>query len=177
MKIEFTGRGFEVTNDLKEHTSSKMKLISKMLNSIQDVSVVLSTEKYRHRAEIKFLSHKQIFQGQEETADMLQSIDRVIDKLEKQARRFKEKRLKDKRGSGETIKSPVVSADFRDEIEDQEIKIIKTENYQVKPMSLEEAVEELSKLNQEFSVFRNADSNAITVVFKRNDGNFGYFEP
>ncbi len=177
MKIAFTGRGFDVTEELKEHTSNKMKLIKKLLNSVQDVSVVLSTEKYRHKAEIKFLSNKQIFQGQEETADMTQSIDRVIEKLAKQARRFKEKRIRTKRNTSDSIKlqadNPVPTKDM----DENEIKIIKLDNYQVKPMDLEEAVEELEKLNQDFTVFRNSESDVITVLFKRKNGHYGYIEP
>jgi len=177
MKIEYTGRGFEVTKEMKEHTSSKMKLIKKMLNSINDVSVVLSTEKYRHKAEIKFLSNKQLFQGQEETVDMFQSIDRVIEKLEKQARRFKEKKLRYKRSTSDSIKVQIENTGMEEDLDESEIKIIKIDNYQVKPMNLEEAVEELVKLKQEFTVFRNSESNAVTVLFQRNDGNYGYIEP
>ena len=177
MKIEFTGRGFEVTNEMKEHTASKMQLISKMLNGIQDVTVVLATEKYRHRAEIKFLSNKQLFHGQEETAEMLQSVDRVIEKLEKQARKFKAKKLSTKRSTTSSIKTPEAPVLGEEDFEEREINIIKMDNFEVKPMSLEEAVEELSKRNQEFTVFRNAESNAITVLYKRKDGHFGYIEP
>jgi len=177
MKIEFTGRGFEVTNEMKEHTSSKMNLIQRMLNNVHDVSVVLSTEKYRHRAEIKFLSNKQLFHGQEETADMLQSIDRVIEKLEKQARRFKQKKLSTKRNTSSTIKAPVEAIEVDVDHDETESHIFKVDNYQVKPMSLEEAAEEVTKLQQDFIVFRNADSNAISVLYQRKDGHYGYIEP
>ncbi len=178
MKIDFTGRGVELTHNIKEHTESKLDRLNKHLDDIQDVAVVLSTEKYRHRAEINFLSHKHSFHGHEETADMLASIDRVVEKLEKQARRFKQKRLKIKRKSNESIRINVISLD--DESNDNpepEVKIIRTENVVVKPMGLEEAVEELKKMDNEFLIFQNSESESMNVIYKRKDGHYGYIEP
>lgn len=182
MKIDFTGRGIDATQAIRKHTEAKLDRLKKHLDDINDVTVVLSSEKYRQRAEIKFLSSKQAFYGQEETSDIKLSIDRVVEKLEKQVRRFKEKRLKKKRKSTESIKVNVVSVAEQEEPEPEEkiepeIKIIKTNNFVVKPMSLEEAVQELQKLNQEFIIFQNAESEAMNVVYKRKDGHFGYIEP
>jgi len=176
MKIDFTGRGIDATPAIRTHTEAKLDRLKKHLDDIHDVTVVLSSEKYRQRAEIKLLSSKQAFYGQEETADIKLSIDRVVEKLEKQARRFKEKRLKKKRKTSDSIKINVISVPEQTEAQkgEPEIKIIKTNNFVVKPMSLEEAVHELQKLNQEFIIFQNAENEAMNVVYKRRDGHFVY---
>lgn len=179
MKIDFSGRGFEITTAIREHTESKLSRLKKHLDDIRDVSVVLSAEKYRQRAEIKFTSLKTAFYGQEETSDMLTSVDRVVEKLEKQARRFKEKRVKNRKKPSDTIKDTALAAPEGETAEkpgEQEVKIIRMDNFVVKPMSLEEAVAELQKLKQEFLVFQNSESEAVNVVFRRKDGHFGYIE-
>ncbi|MCB1043501.1 MAG: ribosome-associated translation inhibitor RaiA [Acidobacteria bacterium] len=173
MKIDFTGRGVDITRDVKEHTEQKLDRLTKHLGDIQDISVVLSTEKYRHKAEIKFLSNKHTFHGHEETADMLASIDRVVEKLEKQARRFKQKKIKTKRKTGESIRINVIS----DDSSESDLKVIRTDHVVVKPMSLEEAVEELKKHENDFFLFQNAEHDGVSVVYRRRDGHFGYIEP
>lgn len=177
MKIDFTGRGVEITHNIKTHTETKLDRLKKHLDDIHDVAVVLSTEKYRHKAEIKFLSSKHSFHGHEETADMLTSIDRVVEKLEKQARRFKQKRVKNKRKSNESIRVNVISSNKETPEAEPELKLIRTDNVVVKPMSLEEAVEELNKFDDEFIIFQNSDNDSLNVVYKRKDGHFGYIEP
>lgn len=181
MKLEITGRGFDITDRVRDFADSKIEKIKKHLEDIRDATLVLSVEKYRNKAELKFLSEKHVFHGSFEAPDMLQSIDRVIERVENQVRKFKDKQQKTKR-NGETIRHHVIAStpepvngEVIAEV-DREIKIIRTDNAVVKPMSLEESVDELTKLNQDFIIFRNAETNDINVVYRRKDGNIGYIE-
>ena len=175
MRVDFTGRGVEITNQVRSFTQGKLERLNKLLDNIHDVHVVLSVEKYRHKAEIKFLSQKKAFHGADETADMYQSIDGVIDKLESQARKFKEKNHSRKRNTTETIRINVLSQ--RESGDDGGLKVITTDQTSVKPMSLDEALDELDKLAQDFIIYRNSDTDRINLVYKRSDGNIGYIEP
>jgi len=180
MKIDFTGRGFDINERIRTFTQAKMDKIKKHIEEVHDVSVVLSVEKYRQKAEIKFSSNKKSFFGSGESNDMFLSIDRVVDKLEAQVKKFKEKNTSRKRNTHESIRNdqlPMVETQLESPRQDGEILVIPTEPSQIKPMNVEEAVDEMTKLEQEFLVFRNADSNDFNVVFRRKDGHIGYVSP
>lgn len=174
MRVDFTGRGVEITDRVRSFTQGKLERLTKLMDNIQDVHVVLSVEKYRHKAEIKFLSNKKSFHGTEETSEMFQSIDRVIDKLESQARKFKEKNHARKRNTTETIRINVLSQPKEKE---DGLRVIHTDQTSVKPMNLDEAVDELERLEQDFIIYRNSETDRINLVYKRTDGNIGYIEP
>lgn len=180
MKIDFTGRGIDITDRIRQFTESKLDRLSKIIGDLQGVKVVLTVEKYRHRAEIVFHVEKHDFHGAEETQDLFQSIDGVVEKLEKQVRRFKDKRMARKRNTTETIRTAEV--DYAESIphpseRDGTIQVIPVEPAQVRPMALEEAVDSLTKFNSEFLVFRNADTEVINVVYRRKDGHIGHIGP
>ena len=179
MKIEFTGRGTDITDRIRVFAKSKIERLTKHLEDIHDVSVVLSVEKYRQRAEISFLSQKRKFNGTEETNDMFQSIDRAVDKLETQVRKHKEKQNTRKRNTTESIRlvpiEPVEAFDERSM--DERVKIIRTSPI-LTPMSLEDAVAELDTLDQDFLLFRNSEAdNGIQLVYRRSDSHIGFIEP
>lgn len=179
MKIDFTGRGIDVSDRIRSFTESKLERLKKILGNIQDVKAVFTVEKYRQKAEINFHFEKHDFHGTEETTDLFQSIDGVVEKLEKQARRFKDKRMSRKRSTTETIRSnglqidePTMAID-----PDRTIQVIPVDPIQVRPMALEEAVDALTKFEDEFLVFRNADTEVINVVYRRKDGHIGHIGP
>ncbi len=176
MKIDFTGRGVEINDRIRAFTASKMDRLKRQLDDIRDVVVVLAVEKYRQRAEIRFQASTRVFHGADETNDMFQSIDRVMDKLEAQVRKFKEKINAKKRNTTETIRAAEEPAPASAPVASGEIQVIRNNNA-VKPMNVEEAVEELLKLEHEFILFRNADTNALNVVYRRKDGNVGLVDP
>jgi len=180
MRIDFTGRGVDISDRIRQFTESKMDRLKKMLGDIQEVKTVLTVEKYRHRAEINFHADKHDFHGAEETHDLFQSIDGVIEKLEKQARRLKDKRMARKRHTTETIRSNgEILEDVPSTTAEPEpiIQVIPVDPAQVQPMALEEAVDSLTKFENEFLVFRNAETEVINVVYRRKDGNIGHIGP
>lgn len=180
MKIDFTGRGVDITDRIRTFSKSKFDRIKKHLDDVHGVSMVLSVEKYRHKAEVKFLSGKRAFHGAEETADMFQSIDRVIEKLETQVKKYKEKLTTKKRNTTESIRLDDAPQDTppteEDSVANGEVRIIRVQD-PVRPMNLDEAVEDLDRLNQDFIIFRDSVSENINVIYRRNDGNIGLIDP
>lgn len=174
MKIEFTGRGVDITDRIRNFTESKFDRLKKHLDAINDVSVVLSVEKYRHRVEIKFSSQKQSFHGHEETNDMFQAIDRVIDKLESQVRKYKQKKNDGKRRGSESIRHADV-ADSDTTGHEEDLRVIR-DSREVSPMSLEAAIEELDNTEEGFVMYRDLETNTVSLVFKRADGHIGLIE-
>lgn len=179
MNIHVTFRHMETTEALKEYAIEKVSKIKKYLDAPVDVHVVLSVEKFRHIAEVTFTINGFVVKGQEETEDMYAAIDMVMDKIERQVRRYKEK-LKDKRSSGspgEKLKVKMNVVSLENEQTETEPIVIKSTNFSIKPMAIDEAIMQMNLIDNDFLVFRNAISNEVNVIYRRKDGNYGLIEP
>ena len=180
MNVVVTGRHFDVTEGIKSHINDKIVKLDKFYHKILEAHVILSVEKFRHVAEITVIGKQIKITATETTSDMYASIDMAIASLEKQLRklhdRVKEHRV---RGSSSRIKDIAIRSIsalkgvFRPEKESWGPKIVETQRVAEKPMSVEEAVEELRISNGEFIVFRSAEENRINIIYKRKDGDFG----
>jgi len=179
MQITVTGRHFEVTDALRQHIGTKIQKIERFLYGITDVNVVLSVEKYRHSAEMTLIqANGNTLRSLEETHDMYESVDTVIDKIEKQARKLNRKRETSRKGRKSTKDLEVLVDD--DDIPDaghHPKKVIRTQKFAVKPMPVDEAAMQLGMSAEDFMVFLSSESNQINVMYKRKDGNYGLIEP
>lgn len=181
MEVTVTGRRIEMTNALRERVGEKIKGIKKFLTDVKDVHIVLSVEKHRHFAEIILNANGYIIHCKEETDDMYSTIDRVIEKLRKQIKKHKDRiiTLKGKKKSGEgeaaIFRSDVFS--YEEETKKREhFRIIKSGNFDAKPMFLEEASMQIRSAKSNFLVFRNGSNNRVNVLYIRNDGNLGLID-
>jgi putative sigma-54 modulation protein len=168
-----SGKNISITNALKERVEKKLSKFERYFGPETEAYATLSVEKNRHIIEVTIPFNGVILRGEEATADMYTSIDNVIEKLERQMRRHKtklEKRIKDGNIKFENWTSPT-------EEEDQEVKIVKTKRFAMKPMPVEEAVLQMELLGHSFFVFSNADTDEVNVVYKRKNGNYGLIEP
>jgi len=175
MKVEYTGRQIEVSPAIQEFTEEHLKKIRKILGEMLEVHVILTVEKYRHTAEINLKSRTFKINGIEETHDMYASINAVLEKIERQALKHKGKKIDKKRKSAATAQATVRAEAVSGNSEAR--RVIRSSSFAAKPMTVEEAVQEVDTSNSEFIVFRNAESERVSVVYRRRDGNFGLIEP
>lgn len=178
MKVDYTGRNIEITDALRKFTEERLQKIQKYIDDIIEVHVILSIEKYRHIAEVLVKSKTTTLSGQETTGDMYSSIGGVLEKIQRQAKKFKEKHWGNKRRSKKTTLSMGVFS--RDSIVSDDAgrpRLIKKSKLVVKPMSVEEAVREMDTSKNDFVVFRSMETERVAVVYKRKDGNLGLIEP
>ncbi len=173
MKVEFTGRHVTVTAAIKKHTKEHLKKIEKILDfdSAGKVQAILEVEKQRHKAEIIFSWRDSVLTAEAETDDMYTAITQAIDKLERQAMKLKGKKTTQKRHTKSVDKEEPKAAVTK------EPKIVRSRRYAVKPMTPEEAAAAVSASEDQFLVFRDAETDRIGVIYKRKDGNFGLIEP
>jgi putative sigma-54 modulation protein len=178
MKVEYTGRQIEITPAIRRFTEDHLKKIRKILGEMIEVHAILTVEKYRHTAEINLTSRTFKINGIEETHDMYSSINSVLEKIERQALKHKGKKIARKRKPVESL-APSVSAHSGEAspVSAESPRVIKTRSFAAKPMTVEEAVHEVSGSKNDFIVFRNAESEQVNVVYRRKDGNFGLIEP
>lgn len=178
MQVSVAFKHLEPSDAIRSYAEEKVRKIRKYVDNPIEANVVLTVEKYRHIAEINFMVNGISICGLEETEDMYSSIDKVMDKIEKQLRRHKDriKNHKPRNGSPETtLEETIYSAEsFESKAAPN---VVKVENYFAKPMAVEEAVMQIDLLNQEFLVFTNSASKKVNVIYKRKDGNYGLIEP
>lgn len=175
MQTSVTFKNIDPSDNLKAYVRDKLDRFDRLLDNPAEANVVLSVEKFRHIAEIKILGDRLKINGKEETNDMYSAIDMVLDKIEKQIKKSKQKVRKRKGGA----KADVIAMRFEEAApleEDAEGEIIvKTIDY--KPMDAEEAVMQLDLADDNFIVFTNARTERINVVYRRNDGHYGLIQP
>ena len=181
MQISVTFRHVDPTPALKAYAEEKLTRVRKYLRRPIDAHVILSVAKERHVAEITLKADHVTMFAEEETHDLYSAIDLALDKLEHQAQKLKAKRRHHKGGAaargaeGPAVVTSVLAADRRGPGGAPEVT--RTERVPAKPMSIEEAVEQLHASRDEFLVFRNASNQALAVLYRRRDGHYGLIEP
>ena len=174
MRIFVNGKNMEVSEYLFELTDKKVRKLDKFFPDDAEAFVTLAVEKNRHIAEVTIRYTGGFVRGEEATGDMYASIDNVLTKLEKQIIKHRTKLEKNlKTGVFEDLNM----ADYDDDYEEEEAKIVRVKRFDIKPMTVEEAMLQLDMLGHAFYVFTNGETGDVNVIYKRKDGNFGLIEP
>lgn len=179
MQIDVTFRHMEASAPVRSYAEEKLGRVKKYIDEPIDAQVVLSVEKkIRHKAVVTMTAKGITIKASEVTNDMYAAIDGMVDKLERQLKRYKEK-LKNHKPSGgkeRQVMKTVVAAQSIDEGAG-EPEIIRSGTFPVKPMAVEEAVMQMDLLQKEFLVFTDSATEDINVVYRRSDGNYGLIVP
>lgn len=179
MRYTFTGKNINISDRFKEKISAKLDRIAKLFPEDTEAVVTLSVIKLDNKIEVTVKLPKRILRAEVTESDMNAAIDEVVDILENQMIKYKN-RLVDK--SRKDVSFGVELEEFEhgyseyDEDEDG-IDIARTKKFPVKPMDPEEAVMEMEMLGHNFFVFRNARTEEINVVYKRKNGSYGLIDP
>lgn len=195
MRLDITGRHVDITPPLRQLIERRLARLERLLNdSLVSVKVILTLEKYRHRAEmIVHARGDNTLRGQGEGNAWPISIRQAVEKLEQQAARVKTKWSERKRSDARrrvprTVRAGAMPGRARgggvaavaerlDTIDLRTPRVIRATRYAVKPMSIEDAVLRLEETPETFLVFRNAESDAVGILYRRKDGNVGLIEP
>lgn len=177
MQIKFNFKNFEPSDHLREYAHSRFEKLSKYLTGKDnpELQVNFEVEKYRHIIEAILTAKNLHLSATEESEDMYASVDMVLDKLEAQVKKIREK-AKDRHKNKKSVRMDVIKLS-QEEGKSPVPVIEKTDHFEPKPMSVEEAALQLDTLNYEFLVFLNAENERVNVIYKRKDGNFGLIDP
>lgn len=177
MKYIITGRNMEVSEGLREYVEKKFSKLDYYFNETTEIHVTLSKQKGSEKVEITIPMKGTTVHAEEASQDMYLSIDLLEDIVERQLRRNR-KKLIDRKQSAQSFSSVFIDNPLNDESEDEEeVKIVRTKKFEMKPMTAEEACFQMEMSGHMFYVFCNADTNLVSVVYKRKDGNYGLIEP
>ncbi|MEJ2519365.1 MAG: ribosome-associated translation inhibitor RaiA [Desulfuromonadales bacterium] len=179
MRIHVTFRHMETSEPVRNYVEEKLPKVKKYIDEPIEAQVVLSVEKkIRHRSEAALTAKGITIKASDETDDMYAAVDGMLDKLERQLKRYKDKIKKHKPLSGRErrVEKTVFAAQSIEQGQ-EEPSIIKTNSFHVKPMSVDEAVMQMDLLEKEFLVFTDSSSEEINVVYRRKDGNYGLIVP
>ncbi len=191
MKFMIYGKNIDVTPALKNYVEEKVRKLGKyfheaVIDDAQEAYVTMEVERDRHIVEVTVYINGLILRGEEDSNDMYASIDGVIEKLERQVRKYKtriKRRMKEKKQEyKEGYKEERTEEVFKDlekEEYDEEFKpkVVRTKRFAIKPMDVEEAIMQMDLLGHDFFVFMNAETNKVNVVYKRKRGDYGLIEP
>ncbi|MBI3451050.1 MAG: ribosome-associated translation inhibitor RaiA [Acidobacteria bacterium] len=191
MKLVITGRHIEITPALKSFTREKISKLDRWVDEVMEVHAILVVEKHRHTAELVVHGRHLTLSARGSSADMYASIGTCIERLEKQARKKKEMHVARRRRSTGPVAPPEPPAaaekparrrakGARASAADADggpPRIVRSETFSRKPMSVEEAALQVREAGLEFVVFRNERSQEVNVVYRRKDGSFGLIEP
>jgi ribosome hibernation promoting factor len=176
MRLQVKGRNLEVSDSIRSYAEEKLRKLERQLADPTQVELELSVERNpsiaaNHVAEATIWTKGPTLRAREASADMRASIDQLVDKLERQVTRYRQKRRRRTRDDGSNVRPIPVRAD------EEEATLVKTKQFPVKPMTPEEAVLQLELVGHDFFVFQNSESGEVNVVYRRRDGNFGLIEP
>jgi putative sigma-54 modulation protein len=178
MQIQVTFRHVEPSESVKEYAREKVGKIQKYLDGPIEASVTLGVEKHRHEVDVVIITNGFKIHGQETTGDFFSAIDLVMDKLEKQIKRYREKLKNFSRNNKKGVEVPIKIDVFEAEsVADEQPLIIKTKRLTAKPMDVDEAAMQLDLSQNDFLVFLNSRTEVVNVIYRRADGNFGLIEP
>lgn len=173
MRYTITGRNIEVTPGLREAIEDKIGKLARYFNPDTEVIVTLSVQKDKQKIEVTIPVKGRIIRAEESSSDMYVSIDLVEEIIERQIKKYKNK-LIDKKQSAQAFSELFLSEDYE---ADDEIRIVKTKRFGMKPMDPEEACIQMELLGHNFYVFLNAETEEVNVVYKRKGSTYGLIEP
>ena len=173
MNYIISGKNIEVTDGLKTGIYDKLGRLEKYFTDDTDVQITFSVEKERQKIEVTIPMKGHIIRAEQASEDMYVSIDMVEEVIERQITRYKKKIL-DKEQNSAYIQSDFFDVDDED---DEEVKIIRSKKFAVKPMYPEDACIQMELLGHNFFVFRNAETDEVNVVDKRKGNTYGLIEP
>ncbi|SES80775.1 ribosome hibernation-promoting factor, HPF/YfiA family [Anaerobranca gottschalkii] len=176
MKIITRGKNIPVTEGLRQHVEKRIGKLEKYFDENTEAQVTLSVTKDSHIVEVTvLLNGGLLLRAEEESQDMYASIDMVIEKLERQTRKYKTR--VNRKARQESIKDFMGDSTIKVEEDLDEPKVVRVKKFNMKPMVVDEAILQMDLLGHDFFVFVNGETDDINVVYRRKNGDYGLIEP
>ena len=173
MKFIISGKNITVSQGLRTAVEDKLGKLERYFTPDTEVIVTLSVEKERQKIEVTIPVKGNIIRSEQVSNDMYVSIDLVEEVIDRQLRKYKNK-IVDKQQAAANFQKEYIDKDYEEE---DEVKIIRTKKFGIKPMYPEDACVQMELLGHNFFVFYNAETDQVNVVYKRKGNTYGLIEP
>jgi len=173
MKFIIIGKNIDVTPGLREAVESKLGKLGRYFTPNTEIHVTLSVQKGHQKIEVTIPVKGGLVRSEQESSDMYVSIDLVEEIIERQLKKYKTKLIAKEQSRG-FFKQDFIEKDYLD---DEEVQIIRTKKFDIKPMYPEDACVQMELLGHNFFVFCNAETDQVNVVYKRKGNTYGLIEP
>ena len=174
MKFIIIGRNIDITEGLKSAVQEKLGKLERYFTPETEIHVTLSVEKDRQKIEVTIPVKGNIIRSEQVSSDMYVSIDLVEEVIERQLKKYRTKLVTKQQSAASVFKQDFLDAASDD---DEEIKIIRSKKFDMKPMYPEDACVQMELLGHDFFVFINAETEDVNVVYKRKGNTYGLIEP
>ncbi|HVN71232.1 MAG TPA: ribosome-associated translation inhibitor RaiA [Desulfomonilia bacterium] len=173
MQTDITFKNIDSSDALKDYAFKRLSKMDKYIDRTAEAHVVLSVEKRRHKADVTLNADGTVINAVEITQDLYSAIDMVMDKLERQIKKYKEKLQGKKTQQGKAAATAAAAPATKK----AKPRLIYEKNYPVRPMSVEEALMLVDSATERFVIFQNTDSKQLNLIYKRKDGELALIEP
>ncbi len=175
MKFIISGKNIDVTPGLKAAVESKIGKLERYFTPETEVHATLSVEKERQKIEVTIPMKGNIIRSEQVSNDMYVSVDLAAEVIERQLKKYKNKFRVDQQAGAASLRTDFVDNNYEED--DEEIKIVRTKRFDIKPMYAEDACIQMELLGHDFYVFCNAETEEVNVVYKRKGNTYGLIEP
>lgn len=174
MNIKVTGKNIEITDSIREYIEKRVERLEKFEGKNTEINVVCSVEREEQIVEVQINHDGEFIRVEERNQDLYASIDLAMDRAERQLRKDKEKKLDKTR---ETSLKEKIMGMFKGEDKENIGQVTKNKNYEIKPITVEDAKLKLEEKKDMFMPFVNVETNEVNVIYQRGDGTYGLVVP
>lgn len=175
MRITLSGKNIEVTEGLRQAVEDKLSKLERYFTPETDIIVTLSVEKERQKIEVTIPVKGNIIRSEQVSNDMYVSVDLAAEVIERQLKKYRNKFRADQQAGAASLRTDFIDNDYSEE--DDEVRIVRTKRFDIKPMYAEDACVQMELLGHDFYVFCNAETDEVNVVYKRKGNTYGLIEP
>ena len=175
MKFIISGKNIDVTPGLKAAVEDKIGKLEKYFTPETEVHATLSVEKERQKIEVTIPVKGTIIRSEQVSNDMYVSIALAAEVIERQLKKYRTKFRADQQAGAASLRTDFIENGYEEE--DDEVRIVRTKKFDIKPMYAEDACVQMELLGHDFFVFCNAETDEVNVVYKRKGNTYGLIEP
>ncbi len=178
MRVVYTGKAAHLSERERDYAEKRLLRLARHFNSAREAHVTHRVERGRHQVEVQLDLDGSLLRAEERTTDFHACVDAVVEKLEVQLRRLKD-RLRDRKGRPDAPTVALLLADAPEEeahTDEMPAIVVKRKQFAIKPMSADEAALQMELLHHDFHVFLDAESGMVNVLYRRRDDNYGLLE-
>lgn len=173
------GENIEVTQAIREYVEKKISKLERYFTNVPESTAHVNLKVYNDKTakvEVTIPLPYLVLRAEETSPDLYASIDLVVDKLERQIRKYKTKINRKSRETALEVPTPIFESAAADTTTEPDLEIVRTKRLSLKPMDSEEAVLQMNMLGHNFFIFEDAETNGTSIVYKRKDGKYGLIE-